>query len=110
MVALKINKYFLLLICFLSVPVIAAEYCPGKVSEIMDHSNSALCGEGVAFRLTSTGNTYLCTISDRSISMVITAYIAGKTINPRLEPPTPGNCNSFSAGSYITPSHIRMHD
>lgn len=103
------KQYLLLLLFFMSFSVVASEDCPGTVTEIMDHSNLTLCEDGMAFRLTSTGNTYLCTISAESVTLVTTAYVAGKKISPRLEPPVPGNCNSF-ASNYITPSYIRMHD
>lgn len=103
-----IKAIFCTLIIF-SFTVSAGEDCPGKVTEIMDHSSLSLCDSHLAFRLDSTGTTYLCAISERSDSMVLTAYAAGKTISPRLDPPVQGNCLSYTS-NYIAPAYIRILD
>lgn len=99
--------FTLLIVLFFSLNAFGGESCPGKVTEIMDHSRLDLCDGHFSFRLSSTGNTYLCSLSNKGDSMVLAAYVSGKTISPRLSPPIPGDCKSFDS-NYIKPSYIRI--
>jgi hypothetical protein len=102
------KKIILCALMAFSFSVSAEISCSGKVTEIMDHSTLSYCDGHLAYRLVSTGNTYLCAISERSDSMVLAAYMADKTISARLATtPSENECKSYTS-NYISPLYIKI--
>ena len=97
-----------LLICLsfsvFSSSVTAATTCPGKVTEIMEWS--AMWDGNLAYRVDSTGSSWLCTISDKSGSMVLAAFASGKTIEPRLN----ADISCSDVEQYHVPMYLKLLD
>ena len=92
-------KSILFLFLFFSTySSIAETTCPGKVTRILDWPSK--CDGKLAFKLSSTnGKTAIndkwwCTLSDKSASMVLTAYASNKTVHPRFNPDTADSCST----------------
>lgn len=89
-----------------SFSVFASENCPGKITIILDYPSQ--CNGELAFQLDSTGSKWLCSLSNKSNSMLLTAYAAGKKINPRLVLSKAGDCKSIT--NYQKPLYMSIHD
>ena len=100
------KKLILMSGLLISLSIIASENCPGNVTVVLDYPSK--CDGNFAFQLDSTGSTWLCALSEKSNSMVLTAYAAGKKINPRLELTTGGDCKSIA--HYQKPLYMSIHD
>ncbi|WKD51079.1 hypothetical protein [Microbulbifer spongiae] len=66
--------------------------CPGKVTQVLDWPSNC---DNLAFRLDSTGNKWWCAISNRSNSMVLTAFASGKEISPWINDALAQSCDSI---------------
>lgn len=85
----------LLFPCFLH----AAPHCPGKVIQVLDWPSK--CSGNIAFNLDSTSGKWICALSEKSTSMVLTAYATGATIVARLN-----NKNCENVEHYHKPLYI----
>lgn len=100
----KLASAFILL--FTTFTVFADENCPGKVTAILDYP--VYCDGNLAFKLDVSGGKWICSLSDKSDSIVLLAYSTGKTLDPRLELPTPGDCSSVT--HYQKPIYLSVRD
>ncbi len=98
--------FITILLSVVTFPAIASTACSGKVHRILDWP--AKCNGHLAFKIDSTGDVWLCALSDKGDSMVLTAYAADKNMSVRLELPTPDSCES--ATHYIIPLYMGMYD
>ncbi|WKD48659.1 hypothetical protein [Microbulbifer spongiae] len=80
-----------------------ANVCPGKVTQVLEWPSKC---ENLAFRLDSTGNKWWCAISDRSNSMVLTAFATGKEISPRINDALAQSCESIE--DYHKPLYMSL--
>lgn len=87
-----------------SFNALAVPSCPGRVAQILEWPNK--CNGNLAFKLDSTHGSWLCTLSKRSESMVLTAYASEATIVPRLNDDIP--CSSID--DYHIPMYIVLRD
>lgn len=103
----RYHRLMLMCLCAFSVPALAAdssENCPGKVTIVMDYPGK--CDGQFAFQLESTGYTWLCSRSDNSDSLLLTAYVTKQAINPRLTLTIAGDCKSIT--QYQRPLYISV--
>ena len=96
------KKTLSVLILIFPLIAISSENCSGKVVAIIDYPGVCLdsANEGhIAFYLDTIGGTSgpaICSLSDRSDAMILTAYASAKPVSPRLDLVTPGDCNSIT--------------
>ncbi|KGJ88796.1 hypothetical protein [Colwellia psychrerythraea] len=97
------NKYVLLL-ALTPLVSFASEDCNGKVSYIMDHPS--WCESHLAFKMDIIPEKWICSLSERSDSMILTALASDKVISARLALQIPGKCQAI--GHYQKPEYISL--
>ena len=102
-------KYIIatLLVVIFAFPVMASQTCTGKVVSLIEYPGKCDAGR-LAFQTTVTGDKWVCAISDRTESILLTAYAADKRLGVRLDLPTPNKCDSIN--NYQTPLYISIKD
>jgi hypothetical protein len=96
----RVQRIFLTAAIILPLNAMAVPNCPGSVTEILEWPSK--CGGNLAYKLDSVPGKWLCTTSSKGESLVLTAYVTGKTLTARLAADLP--CNEVE--SYHTPLYI----
>jgi hypothetical protein len=83
-----------------------ASSCPGYVIEVLDWPSK--CNSHIAYKLDTSNDKWICSNSDLSDSMILTAYAAKKIVAPRLNTSISPDCESLP--SYYVPAYITVKD
>jgi hypothetical protein len=84
---------------------LAATSCAGKVTDILDWPEK--CNGNIAFKTDTTGAKWICTLSDKSASMILAAAMGEKMVSSRVGLQTEGDCTSIN--QYTTPEYIGLY-